>query len=70
MNLPYTNRLRRGMPKSRHEKIETYDATVRGMVIAGLAFGALMVLSQAAILVFDWSKPSAPTLQMTREMKK
>ena len=46
MNLPYFNSLKRGMPKSLHQRQEIYEATVRWVVLAGLGFGALMVVVQ------------------------
>ena len=46
MNLPYFSHLRRGMPKPLQQRQELYDATVRWVVLAGLGFGALMVVVQ------------------------
>ena len=50
MNLSYFNSIRRGMPKPLQQRQELYDATVRGVVLAGLGFGALMVVVQ----LFRW----------------
>ena len=62
MKTPYTNSIRHGMPKSRNEQDALYEGIVRGLVLAGLISGALMVLVQ----FFMWaSNLDNPNLRMT-----
>ena len=62
MKLPYSSSLRHGMPKSRNEQDALYEGIVRGLVLAGLIGGALMVIVQ----FFMWaSNLTNPNLRMT-----